>query len=506
MARTFIPLKFVPLVLLSAWPAGLDGGYGQEAARQVPAEVAAGAIERALVEAISRAEKSVVAIGRVRRERPGERLIPEPRPDPFGNPRLFPTPPPQPTDPDFVPHEFATGVVVDPSGLVLTVAHILGEQSDYYVTAYDHRTFRARVLAADPRSDLAVLAPEESSDVRPATGKFVPIRLGDASRLQKGQWVVALGNPYAIARDGQASASWGIVANLARKAPPAPDDSDPTGKPTLHHFGTLIQTDAKLNLGTSGGPLVNLQGEMVGLTTAIPAVVGFQESAGYAIPVDATFRRALEALKQGREVEYGFLGIQLGRAGIDQAAAEVLGARVERVLPDLPAARHGLKANDVIVSVHGTPVRDPDQLVREISKWPLESRVRLGVRRGEQTLDLEVPLTKYRVRGRKVVTNPAPAWRGMRVDYATAVYDPGSTLRAPGVALGDAVAITDVEPNSPASHAGLRPGMLVTHVERLPVRTPKEFREAVSKHAGPVLLRVAAESGQPAVHTVGPGS
>lgn len=515
MARTMIPFApllpsalLLPLALLPVWAGAPAFCYGQEKEGvQASAEASgAGAIERALVEAIARAEKSVVAIARVRRERPGERLIPEPRPDPFGNPRLFPTPPPQPTDPEFVPHEFATGVVVDPAGLVLTVAHVLAEDSDYYITPYDHRTFRARVVAADPRSDLAVLAPEESPQARPGTASFVPIRLGDASGLKKGQWVVALGNPYAIARDGQASASWGIVANLARKAPPTPDDSDPTGKPTIHHFGTLIQTDAKLNLGTSGGPLVNLQGEMVGLTTAIPAVVGFQESAGYAIPVDATFRRALEALKQGREVEYGFLGIQLGRPGIDRTGAEALGARVERVIPGLPAARHGLKANDLIVSVHGTPVRDPDQLVREISKWPLESRLRLGVRRGGQTFDVEVPLTKYRVRGHKVVTNPPPAWRGMRVDYATAMYDPGSPLRAQGVTLGDALAVTHVEPNSPAWTAGLRPGMLVTHVERVAVRTPSEFREAVSKRTGPVPLRVASETGEPGMHTVGPGS
>src|SRR3972149_8527359 len=159
--------------------------------------------------------------------------------------------------------EFDIHVVVDRQGLILTAYHVLGEESDYYVPTHDGKVFLAKIKGADPRSDLAVLA-IQAADLE-------PIPFGEASTLKRGQFVIALGNPYAIARDGQVSASWGIVANLARKAPPVPDESQPTGKSTLHHFGTLIQTDAKLNLGTSGGPLLNLKGEMVGLTPALAA-------------------------------------------------------------------------------------------------------------------------------------------------------------------------------------------------------------------------------------------
>ena len=262
---------------------------------------AAVTMEKVLVTAIARAEKSVVAIARVRKEQPGEVIRLEPRPDPFGR-RPASIGGPEPTDPDFIPNEFATGVVVDRRGLILTVYHALGEQSDYYVTTAARKVYRATIKAADPRSDLAVLAIDATD--------LAPIPWGDASTLKKGRVVIALGNPYAIARDGQVSAAWGIVANLARKAPPTPGDYETAGKTTLHHFGTLIQTDAKLNLGTSGGPLLDLDGRMVGLVTAAPAAAGFEPSAGYAIPVDATFRRVVETLKQGREVEYGFLGIQ----------------------------------------------------------------------------------------------------------------------------------------------------------------------------------------------------
>ncbi len=224
--------------------------------------------------------------------------------------RAFWTPPrtrqpTDPKDPSFVPSEFATGVVVDSKGLILTSAHVLADDSRYVVWT-DRKAYDAQVIAADPRSDLAVLQVTEKT----SGSEFVPIRLGDASKLRRGHFVVTLGNPYAIARDGEVCAGLGIVSNLSRKAPPVPGETNPrASRPTLHHFGTLIQTDAKLNLGTSGGALLNLDGEMVGLTTALAAQAGYEQAAGYALPVDETFRRVVATLKQGREVEYGLLGV-----------------------------------------------------------------------------------------------------------------------------------------------------------------------------------------------------
>ncbi|MHC4176628.1 MAG: S1C family serine protease, partial [Planctomycetota bacterium] len=294
MVRTFLLGSIAGLAQLGAVAAG---GRAQD----ISGRAAAGAMEQVLVDVIAGAEESVVAIARVRKERPGETFSFEPRPDAFDRPMVTTTDP-QPTDPDFIPSEYGTGVVVGRRGLILTAYHVLGEDSEYYVRTHDRKVYPAWIKAADPRSDLAVLAVDAVD--------LVPIRFGDASNLKKGRIVIALGNPYAIARDGQPSASWGMVANLARKAPPAPDETDSSGKRTLHHFGTLIQTDAKLNLGTSGGPLLNLDGEMVGLCVSLAAMVGYETAAGYAIPVDRTFRRAVDTLKSGREVEYGFLGIQ----------------------------------------------------------------------------------------------------------------------------------------------------------------------------------------------------
>ena len=145
------------------------------------------------------------------------------RPDPFGR-RSTPLSPPQPTDPDFIPNEYGAGVVVDRAGLILTACQLLGEESDYYVTTAEHKIYKATVKGADPRSDLAVLSVEATD--------LTPIALGNAAELKKGQIVISLGNPYAVARDGQASAAWGIVANLGRKAPPRPATPiRPVGQP-----------------------------------------------------------------------------------------------------------------------------------------------------------------------------------------------------------------------------------------------------------------------------------
>jgi serine protease Do len=454
---------------------------------------AAAAIEKTFVDVIARTEKSVVAIARVRRERPGEVFQLELRPDPFGR-RPMPLMPPQPTDPDFIPNEYAAGVIIGP-GLVLTAAHVLGDESDYYVTTIQHKVYKATVRGADPRSDLAVLA-IGATDL-PA------VSFGNADELKKGQIVIGLGNPYAIARDGQASAAWGIVANLQRKAPATPSEADPTGRPALYHYGTLIQTDAKLGMGASGGPLLNLRGEMVGLAVALAATAGSETPGGYAIPVDATFRRAVETLKRGREVEYGFLGIQPMNLAQEEVLRGVQGMRVSQVVPGTPAARFGLKAGDVIAAVDGTPLHDSDGLILNVGKLPADAVTQLSVWRGGIVRTVSVELSKYAVRGRKVVTETDPPWRGLRVEYPTAVVDDEGRLRYSAPTGENAVVVVEVAEGSPAAAAGLRRGMLITHVDRQPVRTPQEFALAAARNRGPVQLRLAGDEKNP-TRTVGP--
>lgn len=480
------------LGILALCGAGERSGRAQDPSAMTIAR----AMEDALVRSIAQAEPSVVAIARVAKDPHQTAFKTEERPDPFGR-RLGPPVPPLPTDPDFIPTEYGTGVVVDARGLILTAYHVLGEQSEYFVTTHDRKVYPAWIKAADPRSDLAVLA-IEATDLK-------PIRFGDASKLRKGQFVVALGNPYAIARDGQLSASWGIVSNLARKAPAQPSETDPFGKSTLHHFGTLIQTDAKLNLGTSGGALLNLRGEMVGLTTSLAASAGYETAAGYAIPVDETFRRVVEILKQGREAEYGYLGVSRPSNSRVSAPHREPGVLVPEVVPGTPAYRAGLRRGDRITHVGDVPIHDFDALVLEVGKLPVEATARLRVRREGREFSVNVTLTKYPVRGRKIVTTRPDPWRGMQVDYPTSVVDSSGRPLYATAAFDEGVAVTEVIEGTSAWKAGLRPGMLVSHVEQTPVRNPRQFRTAVAGRRGPVNLRVADDADDP-LRTVPPES
>jgi serine protease Do len=485
-AAAAVILTFAVAPLRGQEPSGLD---------------AAAAIESALVQTIAAAEKSVVAVARVRKEQNSDSVRLEVRPDAFGRKLSIGTPP-QPTDPSFVPNEYGTGVVVDRRGLILTACHVLGEENDnYYVTTFDRHVYRAWIKAADPRSDLAVLS-IDGADL--ASASLTPIRLGDADRLRKGQIVITLGNPYAIARDGQPSAGWGIVANLGRKAPPLPDNVDATGKTTLYHYGGLIQTDARLHLGTSGGPLLNLRGEMVGLCVSQAATAGYESQAGYAIPVDSTFVRVLDSLKQGREAEYGFLGIRPANLDPAELAAGLQGIR-GRIEAGTPAARSGLREQDIITSVNGSPVYDSDSLVLQVGRLPVEAVAHLGIVRNGARQTIDVVLSKYPVRGRKVVTVRPEAWRGVRVDYASAYIEPDPLQPLGSRMTDEAVVVTEVDPNTPAAQVGMKPGMLISRVDGQPVRTPKEFQAAVGEKAGGVQLRLLASDPSNALLTVPPG-
>ncbi|MEX0713809.1 MAG: trypsin-like peptidase domain-containing protein [Pirellulales bacterium] len=470
-----------------------------EAGRQSPDETAqaqadwdlVSAYERVVGRAIARAEKSVVSIARNKVQSP-EPLGPDPRGIPFRFRRS--SAPLDPRDPEFVPNQFGTGVVVDPSGLVVTNYHVVDKDSEHYVTTIDRKVFKMRIKAADPRSDLAVLevAPDEAN--KPREGDFVPIVLGDADELKKGETVIALGNPYAIARDGQVSASRGIVANLSRKVglPASAEDE----VRTLHNFGTLIQTDAKLNLGTSGGALINLRGEMVGLTTALAATAGYEMAAGYAIPVDETFRRVLDTLKKGREVEYGFLGIAPLYIDSRDVHRGVRGIKVGTVSSGTPARVFGINEMDRITHIDGVPIYEPDGLRLHVGKLPPRATARLTVeRRNGRTDSLDVVLSKYRVRGEKIVTERPPAWRGLRLDFPTAVVRDDLLEEFHNHCL----AVSEVEPDSPAWKAGLRPagnsytaytGVLISHVGTTPVTDPGDFYRAVADEPGRVRLTV----------------
>lgn len=472
---------------------------------------AAAALEGAFVEVIARAEASVVAIWRDRT--PPEALA-ERRA--FGFQQRFrgmnDERPADPHDATFAPNEFGAGIVVDANGLILTNYHLVqggpvfgrnDARSDQrlFVRLADRRGFDARILAADPRSDLAVLK-IEANDLKPMT-------IGGTGPVRKGQLVVALGNPYAIARDGSASATWGIVSNVTRRLP---HERDSTGaeryqKETLHHLGVLLQVDTRLELGTSGGALLNLKGELIGITTSLAALAGYEKSAGFAVRLDDSMVRVIETLKQGKEVEYGFLGIgpedvQIGqRDPLFESVARRFGqwgaARVVKASPELPA-RGQLEVDDYILAINDDPVMSRSDLMRLIGLAGPQSKVRVHLYRPRRERDLvaEIELGKWPVTDEEgiIASSPTwPLWQGLTVDYSTA-RQRGLFQVESARGLFDSVLVRAVDPESPASRAGIERDDHVTHVNGRPVKNPQEFQDAVRHVEGPATLRIWSQT------------
>ncbi len=475
-----MPCRAVAAILLMVLFAG--GARGQDP-DQLTGLQAALIMEKAMVDSIARAEKSVVAIARIR----------------LGGPEAKA----DPTDPQFVPHEYGTGVVIDQAGLILTNYHVLGDpdpdKNTYYVWI-DRKPFRVQeVLAADPWNDLAVLEIDAKG--------LQPITFGDGSKVKKGQIVFALGNPYAIARDGQVSASWGIISNVSRKATRKPTESNRRAEPggTLHHLGTLIQTDAKLNMGTSGGALINLKGEMIGLTTSVAAMQQYEQSAGFAIPVDDVFRRVVNELKKRETPDFGFLGVQVKPLATEQRQQGRIGVELEGVVPGTPAGQAGLRPGDILTHVNDKPIRDHIELMRELAKQPAAASVRVAFQRGPLTQTRSVKLSKKYIESTRpsYSSREKPAWRGVRVDFATAI--PHFFYKSHQIDPNGCVAIVEVDRESAGWKSGLRPWTFVNFVDGERVSTPKDFYGAVQKRSGNVRLRLTvAEGSNTPIRTVSP--
>ncbi len=394
------------------------------------------------------------------------------------------------SDPNNVPESYGSGVVIDDrEGLVLTLAHVVRKAAKVYVRLPGGRGSWANIHALDPRSDLAVLRLID----RVPNLKALP--LGDGDKLHKGDFVLSLSNPFAAGfADGSPSASWGIVSNLRRRATGMLSDYEPaerTARLPLYCFNTLIQTDTRLNLGCSGGALLNLQGELVGLTSSLAGIAGGETPGGFAVPLSAGMHRIIEVLRRGEEVEYGFLGVFLQRADRIPPGS----VQVDSVLADGPAERGRIRGRsgpgsrreggDFILSVNGTPVHSNDELFLAVITHLAGSTVRVEVAAtpdGPRRI-CSVRLAKFPAMGPIIASRQPKARGGLRVDWSSTLV-PRLRLRS----IPEGVVIREVQPDSPAEKARLQPDMVIKRVNDHPVMMPAEFYREMEKARGPVEL------------------
>jgi S1-C subfamily serine protease len=415
------------------------------------------ALQAAMQKAIERAEPSIACI-LVTRAEGGGGFAPE--------------------KPNFVPELYGSGVVIDETGLVLTNEHVVRGATGLFVRVPDEKGCVASILAADQRSDLAVL----KLNVRGR--QFKAIQLGQGEKLHKGQFVLSLANPFAAGfRDGSPSASWGIVSNLRRRGPLSEMElkGELQNDKSLNQLGTLVQTDARLNLGCSGGALIDLDGKLVGLTTALAALNGSETPGGFALPMGKNVRRIVEKLRRGEEVEYGFLGVWFSQ----NPPAGLGGAAIDRSIPGAPAAAAGLPTNGcVIVSLDDVPVRDQAELSYLVSTTLAGNTVKVGWRSTGGVSSARVKLAKmYMPTDRFVATNRSPMVGGLRVDH-TSTLARGVPIPFHDAGIPSGVVIREVQPKSSADKAQLYVDKVITRVNDQLVYSPADFYLAVDAATG----------------------
>ena len=398
-------------------------------------------------------------------------------------------------------HHFGTGIVLGGEGLILTNYHLIDGATKVYVRASTGKGSYADIHAADARSDLAVLQLlDPIPGLKPL--KMAEVRVSDVpggakANVVRGSWVIALGHPHAAGvGDGSASASWGILSSVRRKAP-GPGREELRTR-ALYHYSILLETDARITAGCSGGVILNLDGDAIGLITPLAAVTGSETAGGFAVPFDANYRRIIDVLRSGREVEYGFLGVSVDPAGPQRVEG---GLKIKVVSPHTPAALVGLSGRDnggtdALVAIDGKPIREQDDLFLLIGAALAGTRVTLTVARGGRTEQIQVTLAKSLNEMPWIASDRPPSVHGLRVDYGSILLlqNIGIPRRIEPV-IPPGVLVREVEPNSPAEAWFKKLGggtgrWVVTHVNDKQVLTPAEFyREAAGSREG-VNLRL----------------
>jgi len=345
-----------------------------------------------------------------------------------------------------------SGFILSPDGLVMTNAHVVADAEEVVVKLNDKREFKAKILGLDKASDVAVLKIE---------GRNLPtVRIGNSRQAQVGDWVLAIGSPFGF----ESSASAGIISAKSRSLP---DGS----------YVPFLQTDVAVNPGNSGGPLFNMQGEVIGINSQIYSRSGGFQGLSFAIPIELAMNVQQQIIKHGK-VERGRIGITIQE--VDQSLADSFGlnrpagALVNSVDKDGPAARAGLQAGDVILGIDGQPVELSGELPAIVAAKRPGDTVRLQVWRNRAARDVVVQVGAFSEEATVATTTPSAV--GNRLGVAVRPLTPEEKRRT-----GSSGNLVVERSSGPAARAGIRQGDIIVAVNGQPVSDANTLQAALAQ-------------------------
>jgi len=378
-----------------------------------------------------------------------------------------------------------SGVVVDRAGYILTNNHVVDKADRIQVKFVGDTTeYDAKVVGVDAPTDLAVIRVEGKSNL-------APVRIGNSDAVQVGDWAMAIGSPFGF----QATVTLGIISAKQR-------DVDPGQQ--FQHF---LQTDAAINPGNSGGPLLNINGEVVGINTAIASRSGGYQGIGFALPINEAVKVYNDIIKNGKVIR-GSIGVSFARS--DDSRSEALlkangakeGVFVQEVRAGGPSDKAGIKEQDIIVAVNGKPIRNGDELVERVTATPIGNALTITVLRDRKTMDFHVVVADLAQvfperfgNGKEEEAGPAEGTQalfGIRIENLTDARRETLGIKPRGVL------VSSVEPNSFAEDIDLRRGDVIVEINRQPVQTTDDVKriQQTLKPGEAVAFRVLRQISQ----------
>jgi serine protease Do len=359
-----------------------------------------------------------------------------------------------------------SGVIVSPDGYIVTNNHVVENSTKLQVTLPDGRRVSGRIIGADPKTDIAL--------VKVNADHLIPLEFADYSQIQVGEWVLAIGSPFGEALHSTVTA--GIISAKGRNNVGIADYED------------FLQTDAAINPGNSGGALVDLDGRLMGINTAILSATGSNAGIGFAIPVSIV-QNVINQLKASGHVVRGYMGVIIQDVTPELQSTLKLqnaeGAVISTVEKDSPAQKAGLKPYDVITSVDGRPVRSNAEVRNLISSFKPGSKAKIGIIRDGKPMTMDVTLVQTKEEKTAGGANPSEKQEKLGMELQSLTPDLAREL---GTEQKQGVVITRVAPGSAAEEAGLQKGDVIFEVNRQPVASVNDFQNIVSRAKNTTLL------------------